>query len=101
MSKSRKLPKRLPRPEWPAETRAEVSAWLRAKMAHLDKAIVSLKEGLKIADLDWIRKNIAYYEHAKSCIRWLLYSLNPKGPRGKKGGPDAEPESQRPSERGE
>jgi hypothetical protein len=88
-----RLPRRGKPPDWPPEVRQEVVHWLNDKLAQMENAQIRLRMALKIANLEWIRKNLEYYQHAAGFCKWLIHYAGGNPRRPKKGKDQAEDES--------
>lgn len=70
----------------PADAVPAVEAWLTQRLEQLERGKAQAKTALKIANVDYIRGQLQYFDHAAGAVRWLLWALRPTTRKAKPDG---------------
>lgn len=61
----------------PADAVPAVEQWLTERLKQLEEGKKQAKAALRIANVDYIKGQLSYFEHAAGAVRWLRWLLRP------------------------
>lgn len=70
----------------PADAVPAVEAWLEERLEQLERGKRQAREALKVANVDYIRGQLQYFDHAAGAVRWLKWALRPTTRKARPGG---------------